>query len=169
MCCAVTPGGAASGTHRCDGSHRLCTMPSGRELGTDLESLLLGRRGEAAVDTSLHSGHQRPVAKPFPAVLGVMDRDDRPAVCRRASCMKHLTLRQAAVTRMNGRDRRPVLLLGTTSELMHDAMRHLDAPLRSMRHPPHARPYTRRTNALSRLQPSAASREKQELAAPPPD
>jgi hypothetical protein len=31
---------------------------------------------------------------------------------------------------------------------MHDAMRHLDAPLRSMRHPPHARPYTRRSNAL---------------------
>src|SRR3954465_14198250 len=44
--------------------------------------------------------------------------------------MKHLALGQAAVARMDGCDRRPVLLLGPTCELMHDAIGHLGAPLR---------------------------------------
>src|SRR4051812_21028627 len=58
-----------------------------------------------------------------------MDRDDHPAVGRRARGMEHLALRQAAVAGMHRCDRRLVLLLGAISEPMYDAISHLAAPL----------------------------------------
>src|SRR5271166_4521297 len=62
--------------------------------------------------------------KPFPAFLGVMDCDDRPAIGRRASRVEDLAIGQAAVGWVHRRDRCLVLLFGTARELMHDPVRH---------------------------------------------
>src|SRR5438128_683093 len=65
----------------------------GRRLLVDVESRLLGWSREATFDALRHPGHQDIVAEPLPALLRVVDRDDRPAVRRRAGCVKELTVR----------------------------------------------------------------------------
>ena len=49
---------------------------------------------EAALDAGGHPGHQHPVAEALPALLRVVDRDDRPPALRRAGRVEHLPLRE---------------------------------------------------------------------------
>src|ERR1035437_334127 len=53
---------------------------SGLDLVVDLESGLLGRRGESAGDTRHHAWHENVVTEALPALTRVMHGDDRPAV-----------------------------------------------------------------------------------------
>src|SRR5262249_46358525 len=82
-------------------------------------------RGETALDTGEHRRHERVAAKALPAVLRVVDGDDHPAAGRRAGRVEELSLGEAAVAGMDGRDRRLVLLLRPAREVMHDAEGHL--------------------------------------------
>src|SRR6266516_3487779 len=86
---------------------------------------LLRGRGKAALDAFVHARHQHVVAEAFPALLRVVNGDDRPAVSRRPGRVEDLPLGQAPIARMHGRDRRLVLLLRSAGKLMHDAVRHL--------------------------------------------
>ena len=50
-----------------------------RHERVDVDLCLLRRSGEAALNARLQPWNQRLVAEPLPALLRVMDRDDRPA------------------------------------------------------------------------------------------
>ena len=78
----------------------------------DLEGRLLRRRGEAAADALLQTGHQDAVAEPLPALLGLVDRHDRPATGRGAGRVEDLAFRQAVPAGVHRRDRGLILLLG---------------------------------------------------------
>ena len=99
---------------RCRGD-RLLVATGGR---------LLGRRREAALDPLGQPRHQDGVAEPLPALLRVVDRDDRPAVGRRPRGVEALSLRKTAALGMHRGDRRVVLLLGAACEPVHDSVRH---------------------------------------------
>src|SRR5204862_1530281 len=62
--------------------------------------------------------------EPLPALLRVVDRDDRPAVGRRPRGVEALSLRKTAALGMHRGDRRVVLLLGAACEPVHDSVRH---------------------------------------------
>src|SRR4051812_8559082 len=93
-----------------------------RLLVVDGEGLLLRRRAKAAFDAV--GWRQLLIAETFPALLRVMNRDDRPAISRWPGRVENLPLWQAAVARVRGRDRRLVLLLRPSRKLMHDAVGH---------------------------------------------
>src|ERR1700730_1595866 len=95
-----------------------------RHLVVDLESGLIGGRREATRDALRHAGNEDTVAEPLPTLPRIMHCDNHPAVPRRAGSMEQLPLRQPSTLRMRCRDRRLVLLLCATSELMNDAIRH---------------------------------------------
>src|SRR5947207_5143053 len=94
----------------------------------DLEGRLLWRRGEAAADALLQTGHQDAVAEPLPALPGLVDRHDRPATGRRASRVEDLALRQAVPGGLHRCDGCLVLLLRAAREVMHDPIRHARSP-----------------------------------------
>src|SRR5262249_36768469 len=95
-----------------------------RLLVVNGEGRLLRRDGEATLDALGHARHQCPVAEVLPALLRLVNRDDRPTLGRRPGCVEDLPFRQAAVARMDRRDRCLVLLLGRARELVYDAVRH---------------------------------------------
>src|SRR5678816_300822 len=97
-------------------------------LVVNRESRLLGRHGKATFDALRHPRHQYLVAEAFPALLGVVNCDDRPAIRRRPGRVEDLTFGQAAVARMHGRDRRLVLLLRRSRKLVDNAIGHARAP-----------------------------------------
>jgi hypothetical protein len=47
------------------------------------EGRLLRRHGEATLEALRHARHQYPVAEALPALLRLVNRDDRPAIFRR--------------------------------------------------------------------------------------
>src|SRR6266542_193920 len=119
---------------------RLWRLFSARLLVVNAEGRLLRGRRKAALDAFVHARHQHVVAEAFPALLRVVNGDDRPAVSRRPGRVEDLPLGQAPIARMHGRDRRLVLLLRSAGKLMHDAVRHLALP-----------PLTSRSLALRQL------------------
>ena len=56
-----------------------------RLLVVDLEGALLRRCRESAFDARLHLGHEDAITEPLPTLLGLVNRDDRPAAIRRAT------------------------------------------------------------------------------------
>src|SRR6266496_4777887 len=62
---------------------RLWRLFSARLLVVNAEGRLLRGRRKAALDAFVHARHQHVVAEAFPALLRVVNGDDRPAVSRR--------------------------------------------------------------------------------------
>src|SRR5438874_10909522 len=91
-----------------------------RQELVDVDGRFLRWCGEAARDALLHAGHQDAVAKALPALLGVVDRHDRPASGRWTGRVEDLAFGHAAGARVHGGDRRLVLLSGAAGEMMHD-------------------------------------------------
>jgi hypothetical protein len=73
------------------------TSPSAGLLIVNRESRLLRRHRKATFDALRHPRHQYLVPEAFPALLGIVNCDDRPAICRRSGHVEDLALRQAPV------------------------------------------------------------------------
>src|SRR5207248_5776710 len=95
-----------------------------RLLVVNLEAGLCRLRGEPAFDPRAHGRHERFVAEALPALLGLVNGDDHPAVGRRAGRVEDLPLGKASVAGMDGCDRRLVLLLRPARKVMHDSVGH---------------------------------------------
>src|SRR5829696_1477489 len=94
----------------------------------NIECRFLWWSGEPAFDALLQSRQQDAVAEALPALLGVVDRHDNPAISRGASRVERLALGQAVSVGMHRRKGRLVLLLRTAGEVMHDSVRHSRSP-----------------------------------------
>src|SRR5204862_2126342 len=88
------------------------------------ERRLLGQGGKAALDALVQRRTQGAVAEQLPALLGIVDRNDRPASSGRACGVEDLTLGQHVASRMHCGKHRLVLLLGTAWKVMHDCVGH---------------------------------------------
>src|SRR4051794_18731357 len=107
-------------------------LPLGQDR-VQVDGRLLRRRLEAALDPCLHPRHEDVVAEPLPALLRVVDRQDRPSTGRRPCGVVDLPGRQPIGAGVHRGDRSLVLVLGAAREVVNDSVRH--GRLRSSRAP----------------------------------